>query len=80
MTNNFVLLDCPHCGGTIQVNTNEINCGIFRHAVIRKTGQQVNPHLSKVECDKLGTTVYGCGKPFRIVKGATLTIEKCDYI
>lgn len=75
---NLVTLSCPHCDGTIQVNSNEINCGIFRHAVLKKTGKQVNPHLSKAECDKLGDSIYGCGKPFRITQD--LKIEKCDYI
>lgn len=73
---NYLIFECPHCGGGIQILKSEINCGIFRHAIIKSTGKQVNPHLSKIECEKLGNAVYGCSKPFKIENGV---ISKCDY-
>ena len=47
------------------------------------SGQQLPPHLSKPECDRLAAEqrIYGCGKPFRVEKkqdGIVAVI--CDYI
>jgi len=75
--------ECPHCKNCIIVNTNEINCGIFRHGVFKETGQQINPHETQANCEQLveSNLVYGCAKPFEIVKIAdTYQIKICDYI
>lgn len=44
---------------------------------------QINPHMSKQECDKLKEQdlIYGCGKPFKLINENSkwITIE-CDYI
>lgn len=76
-------IPCPNCDGVIEIMSNEINCGIFRHAVLKANGEQINPHSSKEECEKLidGNNIYGCGKPFRIVKnGDEYQSVECDYI
>jgi hypothetical protein len=39
------ILTCPHCNGFIIIN--KINCGIFRHVVLKKNGKQINPHATK---------------------------------
>jgi hypothetical protein len=52
----------------------ELNCTIFRHGY-DKNMEQIPPHATQKECELL--TVYGCGKPFKIVKGVAV---KCDYI
>lgn len=75
------IVECPHC--KCQIEILEINCAIFRHGVIKSSGQQMNPHLPKPECDKLTETdaIYGCGMPFRIIKNNDkLQAEICDYI
>ena len=77
-----LIVQCPHCGDFISIL--ELNCQIFRHAVLISNGEQINPHASKEECDSLieQRLVYGCAKPFRLVKtndGAFLA-EKCNYI
>ena len=74
--------DCPHCGGTVIVMRNQVNCKIFRHGIHKITNQQINPHASKVECDKLinDDLVFGCAKPFRLVMGQKPYAEICDYI
>jgi hypothetical protein len=46
--------------------------------------QQINPHASKDECENLvkSNNIYGCGKPFRIIKKDEveyIAIE-CEYI
>jgi len=69
------IYNCPHCNISIEVI--EINCAIFRCGVYKSTGQQVEPHLSKEECDKIITKIWGCGKPFQLVNG---TLVKCHYI
>jgi len=68
-------MECPHCHITIEII--EINCGIFRCGVYKKTGEQIPPHLPKEQCDVLGDTIWGCGKPFRY-DGKQL--EPCDYV
>jgi len=40
---NTIIINCPN----IPVIIEEINCGVFRHGVIKKTGLQIDPHLSK---------------------------------
>lgn len=79
MSNLRYILECPHCGGGIEVFEKSINCKIFRHGYIKSTGQQMDPHLNKKSCDELieKNLILGCGKPFKIVNNKT---EICDYI
>jgi hypothetical protein len=75
--------NCPHCNDIIIVYTNEINCGIFRHAVFKTNLQQINPHEKKELCDKYisDNVVYGCAKPFEVIKkNDDYVIQICDYI
>ena len=77
-----IIVQCPHCNDFISIL--ELNCQIFRHAVLISNGEQINPHASKEECDSLiqRGLVYGCAKPFRIVKtkDGIFVAEKCNYI
>jgi hypothetical protein len=50
---DYIVIKCPHCHEEIVVMKEEINCAIFRHGVLKATGQQINPHASKEECDEL---------------------------
>lgn len=70
-------VSCPHCGGLIEIT--ELNCKIFRHAIFKNGGIQLNPHASKEECDKVikDNLVYGCAKPFEIINEKAV---KCEYI
>lgn len=70
---------CPHCKDPVVIKSNDINCGIFRHAVYKGTFEGIPPHSKKEDCDRLISQglVYGCGKPFRISKNDTVI---CDYI
>jgi hypothetical protein len=63
--NNSYFVTCPHCDGLIEVPFNQLNCKIFIHGTYIKNHQQVNPHLSKNECEYLikNNLVYGCCKP-----------------
>ena len=75
------LLPCPHCTGSISVE--QLNCGIFRHGIFKDSGKQIDPHLNKIECDKLinQNLIHGCGKPFQIIKvNDKYEIKICDYI
>lgn len=71
------IIICPHCN--IHIIIEELNCGIFRCGMYKDTHKQVDPHLPKIECDKLilENAIYGCGKPFQI-KNNIITV--CDYI
>ena len=76
------IISCPHCKDPIIIM--KINCGIFRHGVMIKTGKQIDPHADKQKCEQLikDNLIYGCGKPFKItkLKDNELNIEICDYI
>lgn len=80
----YFVVECPHCNNQIQIYRNEINCSIFRHGILKTTGQQIGSHSSKIECDNyiLNNLIYGCGKPFRLIKenGDIYKAEICDYI
>jgi hypothetical protein len=59
------------------------NCCIFRHGIMKNTLKQINPHASKQECDNFFSQglIYGCGKPFIIIKkGTNIIVEICEYI
>jgi hypothetical protein len=73
---NFIYI-CPHCKEYVYIE--ELNCCIFRHGVYKSTYQQINPHMPKLECDKLKELdlIYGCGKPFKYQNN---NIVECDYI
>ena len=70
---------CPHCALYCQIRSADINCKIFRHAVIRSTMAFVDPHSSKQMCDKWveDGLVWGCGKPFWF---DGVVVEACGYI
>jgi len=80
---NYINIQCPNCNLEIIIYKNEINCGIFRHGVLKSTGEQICPHLSKINCENLITNnlIYGCGKPFRIIKNnENYKALICEYI
>jgi len=75
------ILTCPHCKDYIIIR--KINCGIFRHGVLKKNGKQIDPHAPKDMCDYYvrENKIYGCGKPFRIICiNNKYETEICDYI
>jgi hypothetical protein len=77
------IIKCPHCEDNVIIHKNEINCGIFRHAVYKKTIEQINPHCPREECERLleNGEVFGCTKPFRVVIiNGTPEVSICDYI
>ena len=72
---------CPHCNDPIIIE--KLNCGIFRHGVIKETGKQMEPHSVKLVCDELKAQdlIYGCGKPFRIdIHNEVYVVSICEYI
>ncbi len=79
-TSNFEI-KCPHCNEYVIIE--QINCAIFRHGIFKLNLVQINPHLSKLDCDRLKEQdlIYGCGKPFKVIfkNNEWIGIE-CDYI
>ena len=83
-----LIVKCPHCEEFVLIE--KLNCCIFRHGIIIKTGKQMNPHESKENCEvlKKKNLIYGCGKPFKIIKKnndkndneKNYSTEICDYI
>ena len=75
--------ECPHCKLLFSVKKKELNCGIFRHAVYKHNLQPINPHETKEICDNLvkDDLVYGCAKPFEIIKNNDkYIVQICEYI
>ena len=78
-----IFVSCPHCKEPILIYKKDINCAIFRHGTFKTTGNQIKPHETKKNCDKLKqlNLIYGCGKPFKLViKNNHYTAIVCDYI
>jgi len=82
-----IVVVCPHCKEHILIE--KLNCCIFRHGVLIKNGQQINPHASKELCDFYvkKDLIFGCGKPFQIILNENSKDEDdkfvaiiCDYI
>ena len=77
-----LVVACPHCYDTILISA--INCQIFRHGAYKANNEQIPPHTSQAECERLagGDLIYGCGKPFRIVKNEINenVVTVCGYI
>ncbi len=79
---DLFVFECPNCDCLVTVNKNETACCIFRHAVYKKNGEQINPHTRKELCDELKAKnlVYGCAKPFKFVYGKDKYVIPCEYI
>jgi hypothetical protein len=88
-TTNVMILFCPHCSDMVVIDINQLNCGIFRHGLIKSTNEQIPSHAEKSICDELfqNGLIYGCGKPFQIQKDkddptniSKMKVVICDYI
>lgn len=68
---------CPKCFSALELV--EINCGIFRCGIFKKTFECIPPHSTKGEILEWLSQdmIYGCGSPFQLVDGK---LVECDYI
>ena len=76
-----IIVECPNCNEFIIIE--KLNCCIFRHAIFKETGIQIDPQSRKNICDQLFTDklIFGCGKPFKIIiDGEKIKVEICEYI
>jgi hypothetical protein len=72
---------CPHCKEPVLIE--QINCGIFRHGILKNNGLQIDPHASKELCDYFiqNKLIYGCGRPFQmILMDGKMQVIRCDYV
>jgi hypothetical protein len=77
------VFQCKHCSDFFTVKLSDFNCMILRHGAYKNTLKYISPHLPKNECDNLvlSDSIYGCGKPLRIVKiNDIYDVIVCDYI
>ena len=78
---NELIIECPNCHEFIIIE--KLNCCIFRHGILKKSGLQIDAHSSKDVCEKLinDNLILGCGKPFKIIiDGEKIKVEICEYI
>ncbi len=70
----------PDCNIGIEII--EINCSIFRCGIYKNNGNQINPHLSKEDCDKIKKDeIWGCGRPFQLKQyQGNYQLFQCDYL
>jgi hypothetical protein len=87
MTDIEIIVECPHCKGTVVILEKQLNCKIFRHGIFKKNGNQIDPHMKKQDCEMLirDKIIWGCGKPFKVIETnpdncKTYHTEICDYI
>ena len=77
-----IVVSCPHCNVIILIE--QLNCKIFRHGVLKSNNTQIDPHMSKKDCDDCinNNLIYGCGKPFKIVENENNELKPviCEYI
>ena len=81
-----LIVVCPHCSCFAIIE--KINCQIFRHAYYKVNNEQIPPHTSQADCEALiaNQSIYGCGKPFRIIFDDTKEGDEkfvaviCEYI
>jgi hypothetical protein len=77
-----IVVLCPHCAENIIIE--QLNCKIFRHAILTINNTQINPHASKLECEYYisNKLIYGCGKPFQVIENndGTYSAVICEYI
>ena len=77
-----IVVVCPHCDKPVIIE--QLNCRIFRHAILISNNTQINPHASKEECEYFikNNLIVGCGKPFKVIEnsdGDYRAID-CEYI
>jgi hypothetical protein len=63
-----VVVICPHCQEYVLLE--KLNCCIFRHGTEIISGKQIDSHATKEQCEYYinNKLIYGCGKPFKVVK------------
>jgi hypothetical protein len=49
--NKELIINCPHCKQLIIIE--QLNCRIFRCGIYKSSGEQINPHLNKINCDNV---------------------------
>ena len=71
------VFNCPYCNGLIEVQPQDIHCGIFRHG-------DINPHASEIDCKQESQQHpnMGCFQPFTVLReeDGSYRIEKCGFI
>ena len=81
-------IPCPHCHVLMELAHTDLNCGIYRHAVWKDGGTQIDPHAPRDVCEQVVREglVHGCGKPFRAREArsasgeVSLRVEVCGYL
>jgi hypothetical protein len=80
MSEDFIIISCPHCEGSILIYNKQLRCRIFRHAIYKHNNKPIKPHLSQEQCESLirSKKILGCGKPFKL--NDKNEAEICGYL
>lgn len=82
MTEQNIIIKCPHCDLMIQTYIKDFNCKIFRHGIFKHNYKQIDPHAPKNLCDeyKIKNLIFGCGKPYELIQvDNKWNAVKCEY-
>ena len=84
------LIECPWCGGSVQVPKNQINCQIFRHGVRRSDNEPINQHIYEQDIDSFldQNPIRGCSEQFyfdgtqlcKLVNEKKLNLKRNRYL
>ena len=75
------VIACPNCKTYFVITKNDLNCGIFRCAILKHNQKQVNPHATMEVMETLlnQNKIIGCGAAFCIPCPNSMEPKLCSY-
>jgi hypothetical protein len=72
-----VTVRCPHCRGLVHIKGERTQEGVQYHGVVKATGEMLRAGVSEkwVEYMREEDKLFGCGKPFILVRKSSVQYE-----
>ena len=76
-----VVVHCPHCRLPASITSQEIDAGAIYHGVMKKNGHKIQKRIPPewVQYLKSNDLIYGCGKPFMVLRKSSVQFEAVPY-
>ena len=76
-----ITVHCPHCGLLAHVRSGEADKGVLYHGIIKKNGHRLANNLPAdwYQYIRDNDIVYGCAKPFILVRKSSIQYEAVPY-
>ena len=77
-----IVVHCPHCGLPAPVTATDIDNGAIYHGTLKKNGRQLRDRVPAdwVQYLRDNDMIYGCGKPFLVVRKSSIQFEAIPFI